>query len=161
MNRLGEAVLAGGRKLPYVITDNPPRGGMKYTYFAPDKSYVVQFFNDPSKVDANMRRRIEAIISKYNPTIPKAGAVRSERTKNVRLILKSVSAGRPISLFHPNSGSFHRPIHPISFSGTALRITLTLKARTRKATGSHRETAASSTKASLAISVRCSRCRCF
>ena len=72
MNRLGEAVLANGRKLPYVITDNPPRGGMKYTYFAPDKSYVVQFFNDPSKVDANMRRRIEAIISKYNPTIPES-----------------------------------------------------------------------------------------
>lgn len=72
MNRIGEAILASGRKLPYVITDNPPRGGMKYTYFAPDKSYVVQFFNDPSKVDANMRRRIEAIISKYNPTIPES-----------------------------------------------------------------------------------------
>lgn len=72
MNRIGEAILASGRRLPYVITDNPPRGGMKYTYFAPDKSYVVQFFNDPSKVDANMRRRIEAIISKYNPTIPES-----------------------------------------------------------------------------------------
>lgn len=72
MSRMGEATLANGRRIPYVITDNPPRGGMKYTYFAPDKSYVVQFFNDPKKVDFNMRSRIEAIIGKYNPTIPES-----------------------------------------------------------------------------------------
>lgn len=72
MSRIGEATLANGRRIPYVITDNPPRGGMKYTYFAPNKSYVVQFFNDPSKVDFNMRSRIEAIIGKYNPTIPES-----------------------------------------------------------------------------------------
>ncbi len=70
MSRINEATLANGRKIPYVVTDNPPRGGMKYTYFAPDKSYVVQFFNDPSKVDINTRNRLEAIIGKYNPTIP-------------------------------------------------------------------------------------------
>ncbi|MCD7730053.1 MAG: serine/threonine-protein kinase [Oscillospiraceae bacterium] len=77
MSRIGEAVLASGKKIPYVITDNPPRGGMKYTYFSPDKSYVVQFFNDPKRVDFNMRSRIEAIIGKYNPTIPESagGAV--------------------------------------------------------------------------------------
>lgn len=70
MSRIGEAILASGRRIPYVIKENPPRGGMKYTYFAPDKSYVVQFFNDPSKIDANMRSRLEAIIGKYNPTVP-------------------------------------------------------------------------------------------
>jgi len=58
-----------GSKLPYVVRDDPPRGGMKYTYFAPDKSYVVQFFNDPQMGrDPNIQRRIEAIIGKYNPT---------------------------------------------------------------------------------------------
>lgn len=72
MNRIGEAILASGRRIPYVITDNPPRGGMKYTYFAPDKSYVVQFFNDPQKIDMNTRSRIEAIIGKYNPTLPES-----------------------------------------------------------------------------------------
>jgi serine/threonine protein kinase len=72
MNRTAEAVLANGRRIPYVITDNPPRGGMKYTYFAPDKSYVVQFFNDPSKIDPNTRSRIEAIIGRYNPTLPES-----------------------------------------------------------------------------------------
>ncbi len=62
-----------GRKIEYVIKDNPPRGGMKYTYFAPDKSYVVQFFNDPEITDdPNLRKRIEAIIGKYNPTLSEA-----------------------------------------------------------------------------------------
>ena len=31
MERIAEAVLADGRKIPYVITDDPPRGGMKNT----------------------------------------------------------------------------------------------------------------------------------
>lgn len=69
MGETAEAVLSDGRKIPYVIRDNPPRGGMKYTYFAPDKSYVVQFFNDPAvAANPNLRKRIEAIIGKYNPT---------------------------------------------------------------------------------------------
>lgn len=77
MSSIAEAVLADGRRIPYVITDNPPAGGMKYTYFAPDRSYVVQFYNDPSKVDMNMRSRLEAILTRYNPTLPesKGGAL--------------------------------------------------------------------------------------
>lgn len=70
MSYIEEAVLENGQKIPYVIEKNPPRGGMKYTYFAPDKSYVVQFFNNPNITnDANMKSRIEAIIGKYNPTV--------------------------------------------------------------------------------------------
>lgn len=69
METIAEATLADGRKLPYVIRDDPPRGGMKYTYFAPDKSYVVQFFNNPMvAADPNTHQRLEAIIGKYNPT---------------------------------------------------------------------------------------------
>lgn len=70
MDRLAKAILANGTEVDYVITDNPPRGGMKHTYFSPDKSYVVQFFND-SKTAANplIRERIEAIIGRYNPTV--------------------------------------------------------------------------------------------
>jgi len=71
MVKIGEAILMDGHKIPYVISDNPPRGGMKYTYFSPDKSYVVQFFNDASMPsDPNLHARIEAIIGKYNPTLP-------------------------------------------------------------------------------------------
>lgn len=71
---IAEAVLEDGRKLPYVLENDPPRGGMKYTYFAPDRSYVVQFFNNPAvAADPNTHRRLEAIIGKYNPTRPEAG----------------------------------------------------------------------------------------
>ena len=64
------AVLADGKQLEYVVKDDPPRGGMKYTYFSPDKSYVVQFFNDPANArDVNIHKRLEAIIGKYNPTL--------------------------------------------------------------------------------------------
>ncbi len=70
---LAEATLTDGRKLSYVIKDNPPRGGMKHTYFAPDKSYVVQFFNNPEIArDPNIHKRLEAIIGKYNPTLSEA-----------------------------------------------------------------------------------------
>ena len=69
MGNIAEAVLADGTRIEYVIDDDPPRGGMKYTYFSPDKSYVVQFFNDPEvAADNNIRDRINAIIGKYNPT---------------------------------------------------------------------------------------------
>lgn len=70
MSKIAEAILMDGSKLPYVITDNPPRGGMKYTYFAPDKSYVIQFFNDPEiGMIPEIQDRISAIIGKYNPTL--------------------------------------------------------------------------------------------
>lgn len=70
MGRTAEATLADGRRILYVIQDDPPRGGMKYTYFAPDKSYVIQFFNDPETAkDPNLRKRIEAILGRFNPTL--------------------------------------------------------------------------------------------
>lgn len=70
MANIKDATLADGTRLPYVVKDNPPRGGMKYTYFSPDKSYVVQFFNRPENGrDPNVRKRLEAIIGKYNPTL--------------------------------------------------------------------------------------------
>lgn len=70
MGRIAEATLTDGRKIQYVITDNPPRGGMKYTYFTPDRSRVVQFFLHPSDArDPDVRKRLEAIIGAYNPTL--------------------------------------------------------------------------------------------
>ncbi len=70
MKRIAEAILSDGTKLPYVITDNPPAGGMKHTYFTPDKKFAVQFFNDSSHAnDIELHRRMEYIIGKYNPTL--------------------------------------------------------------------------------------------
>ena len=87
MSQIAEATLMDGRKIQYVIKDNPPRGGMKYTYFAPDKSYVVQFFNNPEVTnDPNLRKRIEAIIGKYNPTLSEASGGAKGNTEGLSLI---------------------------------------------------------------------------
>ncbi len=70
MNRLAKAILANGTEIDYVITDNPPRGGMKHTYFSPDKKYVVQFFTETANArNPIIKERIEAIIGRYNPTV--------------------------------------------------------------------------------------------
>lgn len=81
-----QAVLTDGTVLPYIVTDNPPRGGMKHTYFAPDKSYVIQFFNKPEDAqDQNLHKRLEKIIGAYNPTRSEAAggaAGNTEATAN-------------------------------------------------------------------------------
>lgn len=84
MGNIAVATLTDNRKLQYVIEDHPPRGNMKYTYFAPDKSYVVQFYNRRDAGNCpNMTSRLERIISRYNPTLPeeRGGAIgNSEKT---------------------------------------------------------------------------------
>jgi serine/threonine protein kinase len=63
------AKLANGKTIEYIKTDNPPRGTMKYTYFTPDGDAVVQFFNRDMSGDSDTRKRLEAIIGRYNPTL--------------------------------------------------------------------------------------------
>lgn len=65
-----KAILANGRSIEYIVSDNPPRGGMKYTYFTPDRKFALQFFH--KEEDANspkIRARLEKIVGPYNPTL--------------------------------------------------------------------------------------------
>lgn len=69
----GEIIRAefeSGESIEFVFDANAPRGGMKHTFFTPDKKYAVQFFNDP-KDAANplIQDRIRTITGIYNPTI--------------------------------------------------------------------------------------------
>ena len=74
MEKISEVVLADGTKLTYVVVEKPPRGSMKYTYFTPDRSKVIQFYNNPQNAsDENLQRRIRAILGRYNPTRPESG----------------------------------------------------------------------------------------
>ena len=76
-----DATLTNGRTVQYVRVDNPPAGGMKQTYFSPDRSYVVQFYHKQSAAhDPPRLSRLEAILGKYNPTITQAqgGSAASE-----------------------------------------------------------------------------------
>lgn len=64
------AVLEGGDTIEYVFDANAPRGGMKHTFFTPDKKYAVQFFNNPADArNPRMQDRIRSIVGIYNPTL--------------------------------------------------------------------------------------------
>ena len=72
------AILENGNTIEYVYDANAPRGGMKHTFFTPDKQFAVQFFNDPKNAaDPRMQDRIRTIVGIYNPTLSEAdgGAV--------------------------------------------------------------------------------------
>jgi hypothetical protein len=63
------AKLSDGREVEYVEVPDPPAGGMKHTYFGPDRSYVVQFYHDASiGKDPVRRKRLDAVLGKFNPT---------------------------------------------------------------------------------------------
>ena len=153
MGDIAEATLTDGRKIPYVIKDNPPRGGMKYTYFAPDKSYVVQFFNSPETAnDPNVRKRLEAIIGKYNPTLSEqAGGARgnSEQMANYRRLLN-----HSLSLV-----LFARLILPIFSSRRTLRICWICRVGTSVALGLPPAHAVICVWRRLAIFAQCCKCR--
>lgn len=64
------ATLEGGGTIDFVYDANAPRGGMKHTYFTPDRKYAVQFFNNPEDGrNPNIQDRIRTIVTKYNPTL--------------------------------------------------------------------------------------------
>ncbi len=64
------AILESGEQIQYVYRPNPPRGGMKHTYFTPDKRFAVQFFNNPKDaLNPQMQDRIRTIVGIYNPTL--------------------------------------------------------------------------------------------
>ncbi|MGN1110277.1 MAG: hypothetical protein ACI4QY_01395 [Oscillospiraceae bacterium] len=64
------AVLESGDTIEYVYDANAPRGGMKHTYFTPDKQFAVQFFNNPRDGEnPRLQDRIRTIVGIYNPTL--------------------------------------------------------------------------------------------
>jgi len=65
------AVLENGNTIEYVYDANAPRGGMKHTYFTPDRRFAVQFFNNPRDGEnPRLQDRIRTIVGIYNPTLP-------------------------------------------------------------------------------------------
>jgi hypothetical protein len=58
--------------MDFVVVSDPPSGTMKEVYFTPDRSSVVCFYKDAATANDVVRaQRLESILSKYNPTLPK------------------------------------------------------------------------------------------
>ena len=85
-----------GSTLDFVVDANAPRGGMKHTFFTPDRKYAVQFFNDPRDGhNPNIQDRIRTIVSIYNPTLseqPVLLACRDSQPAGVRDSLPDLPA---------------------------------------------------------------------
>lgn len=65
-----KASLSDGRTVEFERVSDPPEGGMKRTYFSPDRSYVVQFYkNQSSAGDRQHLARLQAILGTHNPTL--------------------------------------------------------------------------------------------
>ncbi len=69
------ATTKDGKTLEYDEVPDPPAGGMKKVFFAPDRSYVVAFFHDAAAgLDMNRHARLDAVLGRFNPTTdPEAG----------------------------------------------------------------------------------------
>src|SRR5436190_11408339 len=68
-----KGTLKDGKANDVVLTSDTPVGGMKKTYFSPDRSYVVQFFHDhTTSHDPQRIARLDFILGRYNPTLSEA-----------------------------------------------------------------------------------------
>ncbi len=84
------AILENGQKIQYVYRDNPPRGGMKHTFFTPDRKYAVQFFNDPKDAEnPQTQDRIRTIVGIYNPTLSEQAGGAQGNTEKTALYFRN------------------------------------------------------------------------
>ena len=76
------ATLHDGRKIDYVHSDNPPKGGMKEVHFSTDGKFALCFYHDQSLKDDNRILRLESIIGNFDPTKTRTdgGASRDQKS---------------------------------------------------------------------------------
>src|SRR5262245_58540252 len=75
------ATLKDGKTIEF-STDQLGEGTMKEVFFTKDKKSVVCFYKDAKEArDPNRQKRLEMILGKNNPTLPKAqgGAANSDQ----------------------------------------------------------------------------------
>ncbi|HQX50123.1 MAG TPA: hypothetical protein PLY87_09545 [Planctomycetaceae bacterium] len=67
------ATLKDGKTKDYMMVSDPPSGTMKEVYFTPDRREVICFYKDSQAgQDPARAQRLESIIGKYNPTLPRS-----------------------------------------------------------------------------------------
>ena len=114
MAKIVEAVARSGNRYDYVLVDSPPFGSMKKTYFAPDRSYVVQFFLNPDDATFEMRRRVEAIVGRYNPTLAEEDGGARGGTKEIAEYFSRLYCW-PFDIIEQPEFGFVAPTYPPNF----------------------------------------------
>lgn len=127
------AVLENGKTLEYVFDANAPRGGMKHTFFTPDRKYAVQFFNNPSDAhNPRMQDRIRSIVGIYNPTISEENGGALGNTEKTAEYFRSRFCW-PVAIVKSPEFGIVCPTYPERFFfGADASAVLSLKGRDKK-----------------------------
>ena len=123
-----------GSTLDFVVDANAPRGGMKHTFFTPDRKYAVQFFNDPRDgQDPNIQDRIRTIVSIYNPTLSEQAGGALGNTEKTAEYFRSRFCW-PVAIVSRPEFGIVCPTYPqrFFFGGNASTNGLNLKGKEKK-----------------------------
>ncbi len=137
------AILESGEKIEYIYRDNPPKGGMKHTYFTPDRKYAVQFFNNPKDaMNPQMQDRIRTIVGIYNPTrSEKAGGALGNTEKTAKYFRQKFCW--PVGIIKYPQFGIVCPTYPANFFfGEGASAAINLSGRDKKSnwfTGKNRK----------------------
>ncbi len=123
-----------GSTLDFVVDANAPRGGMKHTFFTPDRKYAVQFFNDPRDGhNPNIQDRIRTIVSIYNPTLSEQAGGALGNTEKTAEYFRSRFCW-PVAIVSQPEFGIVCPTYPqkFFFGGNASTNGLNLKGKDKK-----------------------------
>ena len=127
------ATLDNGETIQYVYDANAPRGGMKHTFFTPDKKYAVQFFNNPrDAANVQLQDRIRSIVGRYNPTLSEEEGGALGNTKKTADYFKTRFCWPVATITYPEFGIVC-PTYPQNFFfGDGASQCLNLKGKDKK-----------------------------
>ena len=110
-----KAILMDDTEIEYVVTDNPPRGGMKYTYFTPDRKFAIQFFNkEEDAQNPQMQARLENIVTLYNPTLAEEDGGAMGNTRETAAYFSNLYCW-PVALIKSPQFGVICPTYPANF----------------------------------------------
>lgn len=137
------AVLESGDTIEYVYDLNAPRGGMKHTFFTPDKRFAVQFFNNPQDaLDPRLQDRIRTITTIYNPTLSEANGGALGNTEKTAEYFRQRFCW-PVAIVRSPEFGIVCPTYPNNFFfGAEASTVLNLKGKDKKSnwfTGKNRK----------------------
>ncbi len=128
-----QALLESGETIEFVLNANAPRGGMKHTFFTPDKKFAVQFFNNPRDAqNPGLQDRIRNIVGAYNPTLSERNGGALGNTEKTADYFRSKFCW-PVAIVRSPEFGIVCPTYPSNFFfGDGASAVLNLKGKDKK-----------------------------
>ncbi len=128
-----QALLESGETIEFVLNANAPRGGMKHTFFTPDRKFAVQFFNNPRDAqNPGLQDRIRNIVGPYNPTLSERNGGALGNTEKTADYFRSKFCW-PVAIVRSPEFGIVCPTYPSNFFfGGEASTVLNLKGKDKK-----------------------------